>query len=394
VDRQPDRADPEDDDALNVIGAAAFDVEGGRFTMSILLRGKAPVSLASLLLAPALAACGPGDESLGVARQRAIYGADDRVEVRSLDEADPARAVAFEAVAALVPLAQLRKTESGVNITGPTWAEERNLCDDVRFAQQPVVARCSAVLVDDDLVLTAGHCARLCSVTRIVFGVLYESPSTLRPLTDDDVFACVDVVADETTGDGVDFAWLRLDRPVGPARRPVALRLVPPSPGESLALIGFPAGVPMKADHGGVVTGAGDGVFFTSHDAFHSSSGGPLLDDAGRLIGILGGGAPDLVLTARGCNAPVDATSLGGVERSTAIAPALARLCGSAPCDPLCRHEAEARNCDGTGEGADQREGCTVDGTAGHRRQGPSAWLAVFAGLAVERRRRRQDPRS
>ena len=227
-----------------------------------------------------------------------IYGDDDRVEIADLDD-DEIRAAAAR-VAALV-----------VDEPMQSWGEEQQLCDSVRFAEQPVVARCGAVLMDADLVLTAGHCARMCSLSRIVFG-------------DDDSYACTDVVADHIADD-VDFAWLRLDRPVL-GIEPALARREPASIGESLTLLSFPGGIPMKADQGGVVTSRGEASFRTNHDAFAGSSGGPLLDATGAVVGILGGGAPDFVETPAGCFEPFVIDADDGLERATDTATAIASL--------------------------------------------------------------------
>jgi hypothetical protein len=287
---------------------------------------------AILFLAGPLVACDRAWENLGSVEQPVIYGADDRVEIVSLEADDPVREVGIAAVAAMVPRDRISPVDGRIELAGPSWGDDRALCEGVRFADQPVVAHCSAVLMGDDLVLTAGHCAKLCSQTRIVFGAFYDASGLLHDLASGDVFDCVDVVLDTQVAGGVDFAWLRLDRPTG--RLPATPSSAPVRIGEALALVGFPGGVPMKADFGGTVTSLGEGIFTTSHDAFESSSGGPLLDKLGRVVGVLGAGAPDLIETAEGCYEPLVASAdpAHGIERSTSVDRALRELCERATC--------------------------------------------------------------
>jgi hypothetical protein len=331
---------------------------------------RSSVVVVGAIVACACAGVDDAAEPVADTAQPAIYGDDDRVEVFALDAVDPARAVALDAVAAMVPAAQLRIEQAAVSVDGPSFGDAHALCEGVRFAEQPVIAACSAVLVDDDLVLTAGHCARLCSVSRIVFGLHYDAPAALRAIMPEDVFDCVDVVADQIAADGVDVAWLRLDRPVGPERRPAQLRLDSPRVDEPLTLLGFPMGIPMKADAGGGVTRVDGDVFFTTHDAFEGSSGGPLLDAAGEVIGVLGGGAADLVTTAEGCAVPLRLPPAPGDERSTVVTRALEELCAAEPHEPLCCTGSN-HACERT---SDEARGCAVIGTSAG-----SSWPVILA---------------
>jgi hypothetical protein len=176
---------------------------------------------------------------------------------------------------------------------------------------------------------------------------------------------------------GVDYAWLRLDRPVSPERHRATLRPSPAQVGEALTLVSFPGGVPMKADAGGSVTEIGEGIVFTSHDAFQSSSGGPLLDELGQIVSVLGGGAADLVATPDGCFTPLVASAdpRAGIERSTLIEPALQGLCDASACEQVCGAFAES-SCD------DPKSGCSI---GSGRSSAAHAWLTALLALAAAR---------
>lgn len=336
--------------------------------------------IAGALLSSCLAfACSEAPAPLGTGAQPIVYGDDDRSEVFTLQEAEPAYDVATRSVLAMVPRGNIVEVGGHVELKGPTWMEDRGLCPGVRFGEQPAFAACSAVLVDDDLVLTAAHCALLCSESRLVFGAYYDAPDHLHSIDASDVFDCVDVLADTKTG-SLDFAWLRLDRPVGPEREPARLRSTRPTVGERLTLVGFPSGIPMKVDAGGIVSDVSDGVFHTSNDAFEGSSGSPLLDELGRVTGILAGGARDLALTGDGCYAPTTVDgSAPGMERASSAGAALAALCDETTDTSLCPR-------DGEGGPAESPGACSFGPITP---SGSKAWPGVLVLCLSGRRRRR-----
>lgn len=341
----------------------------------------------SLILSACTPAGGENEaEATGVARDAVIYGEDDRVELFELTPDEPVYEIGTTAVAAMVKRSAIRSEGGHVWIDGPTWGEEQGLCPDVRFADQTVGAACTALAVTDDLVLTAGHCARLCSQTRFVFGWRHDAPGQLRTLTEADVYDCVDVVIDETDETGLDYAWLRLDRPR--AAPTLTLRVDAPQPDEAVSLVSFPSGIPIKADRGGRITTTSDLVFTSSLDAFGGSSGGPVLDVDGAVLGILGGGAPDLTMTQDGCVVPVELAARGGVERATTIRAALEGLCTAEPASPLCDD-----GDDEDGEGADDA-GCSVEPIVGREDPPGRAWPQwLFLGAIVVRRLQRKVDR-
>ena len=92
-----------------------------------------------------------------------------------------------------------------------------------------------------------------------------------------------------------DLALLRLTEPV--PERFVPLRIAPRNSirvGPGISMIGSPYGLPLKAVVGGdepdqwpVISSIDDWSFQTNLDAFQRNSGSPVLDDQGRVIGLL-----------------------------------------------------------------------------------------------------------
>lgn len=130
-------------------------------------------------------ACSPVGERYEVGAAAVLNGEDDRSELFEVEKADE-REVLQRGVAALMWAhridvrrpRELRATSAG---------EALGLCDDEKFAVQPSASFCSATLIDDELVLTAGHClgddaaaaAERCQRLWITFDYHYAEPHRL-----------------------------------------------------------------------------------------------------------------------------------------------------------------------------------------------------------------------
>src|SRR5262249_38762745 len=100
----------------------------------------------------------PGETSLGSSRSEIVYGADDRLDLYEVDDRALRELALQSSLAALDPEDLTRKADGSSVISAPTLAELTNLCPSEPFGEEPSAASCSGVLVDDQLVLTAGHC--------------------------------------------------------------------------------------------------------------------------------------------------------------------------------------------------------------------------------------------
>ncbi len=236
-----------------------------------------------------------------------IYGSDDRLEYYEYPTATFRRPAA-ESSAALVHESLIHLSGTGkVSLPEKSMGEVFGLCPDEPFWSQPAMAECSGTLVNDDLVLTAGHCLDRvsCAEWRFVFGFYYEASKRLPALTDSDVYHCRSVVAAEVSASDadfeVDYAWVRLDRPVAPPYRPalVLKDIVPIERGASVTVISYGEGLPVKIDSGGRVADERPWSldhFITSNDNFHGSSGAGVYDSSGYLRGIVARGEHDYVV--------------------------------------------------------------------------------------------------
>lgn len=327
----------------------------------------APLALAALGCAPEPAAPQAADPPVDpplatdTLQRPVVYGADDRTDGYAV--AQPLwRNRLVQSTVALVPRSNVSvDADTGaVQLAGQVYGEYFDLCAGQRFFDQRRVARCSGTLIAPDLVLTAGHCVpgpNRCADRRFVFNWRMTDAGTEAPLTADDVYRCAEILVsrdDERHGQQVDFAVIRLDRPVVGDRVPAPLlrKDAPLDTGSALNLLGFPNGLPAKfAPDGAVVNARADRLDFFegSVDAFGGNSGSGVYDAEGRLVGVLVRGATDYTTTPEGCDVvnvlPAERTPEEGAEDITYVARALEGLCATGHDDATLCPPGEGAHC-------------------------------------------------
>ncbi|MBX7191803.1 MAG: serine protease [Sandaracinaceae bacterium] len=282
-----------------------------------------------------LGACAPVASS---AVEPVIFGADDRVELYEVR--DNAQREAFaRAVPAMIHASRVHVDTSGsVTFDAQPLGPSHELCEGEAHYDQPSAVSCSATLIDDDLVLTAGHCVDgwPCAEQRFVFGWYYDEAGVLHARRSDDVFRCSEVVVTELTSAN-DYAIVRLDRAA--AGPPLPVRLEPAVVGEAVSLAGYPFGIPMKVvEHGEITANASRSRFYARLDAQPGNSGSGVFDEELRLLGDLTNGPVEALVRDGSCNrlAVIDETSWR-TELISSVVPAVEALCASAqPSERLC----------------------------------------------------------
>lgn len=324
---------------------------------------------------------------LDVKQAAVVYGSDDRLDY--FDVTSPTeRALMADSVVALIPRGAIRTADDGaITFDVPSWGEASDLCPGEPFADQPSAAFCSGVLIDRDLVLTAGHCVHVLSLSDFVvaFGYYYASPQ-LVATTVGDLSVPIEVVSevvDPGGGEGprLDYAVLRLQQPAGVPRHPTSISAGQPpvADGDPLIAISAGGGVPLKMDAGGQVLDARSDTldFFTaSTDTSDGSSGGGAFDPKGALLGVLARGAPDFQQTPAGCQTTARLPETAASEQYTYARRAVDDLCAQYPnASTLCPG------------------GCTVG--AGSPAAGPfSTTLTITALILIAASRIRRRPGS
>ncbi len=275
-----------------------------------------------------------------------VYGSDDRQDVYAHSDATM-RARALQSTVALVSASDVDASNpSNVRLAGATLGQSEGLCAGQRFASDPTAAFCSGTLIDDDLVLTAGHCITTlteCRSTKLVFKYARRSATALEPITSADVFSCASIVAraETSTSQGeVDYAIIRLDRSAAPRFTPAPVRstTTPLITGRHVGVIGCGSGVPFKIDTGGSVRDPGNGASFeATTDTFGGNSGSGVYDlETFSVAGILVQGDTDYV--RRGSCNVVNVCAESGCSGETIVYThtALAGLCRALPSHRFC----------------------------------------------------------
>jgi hypothetical protein len=293
---------------------------------------------------------GVEDPTLASAESAVVYGIDNRQDVYAYP-VQAWRDRATTSAVALIPAASINTTNpSNVTFVAPTLQQNKNLCPGERFADQPTAAFCSGTLIDDDKVLTAGHCvtkATQCASTRIVFNYDMVSDTQLATVTSADVFKCAKIVTRVQTAT-MDYGILQLDRPATPRFTPAPVRRQQSSlaTGDGLVVMGCGSGLPVKLDDGGSVRdprASALDYFVANMDTFGGNSGsGVYLAATGEVAGILVRGETDYVPDAQaGCNRVNVCTETGCAgEDSTYAFRAVNAMCGVTTsarlCGPFC----------------------------------------------------------
>ncbi len=229
----------------------------------------------------------------------AIYGTDDRYEPFEINE--PKIEELSRATVALVPFFKVHNyNDSFLQLDKRPLRRVKNICEEEKFSSQPAAAYCSGVLIDKDLILTAGHCVRLgrlaCWGIKIVFDYrLTSSEQDPSLVFRENVYSCSKILF-QSTRKGLDYAILRLDRPVPFNRTPVMAEEAHPSVrvSDPLLMIGNPFGLPQKIVNNGVVRAIDKTNFITNLDALNNNSGSPVFSSEMKLVGLLVAGEKDL----------------------------------------------------------------------------------------------------
>lgn len=270
----------------------------------------------ALALAAMLAGCVSDDvESSAVAPQgetgdaRLIYGADDRLEFYQLQSnVDRDLAASTAALMRTSDVASLGGGQYALN-TSQSFGSAYNLCSSEPYRSQPSTAFCSGFVVGEDLIATAGHCidSTSCGTTAFVFGFHMVDSATVRSVVPtNDVYTCAQVVARAETST-LDYAVVRVDRPIV-GHSPLEIRRSgSPATGSPLTVSGHPAGIPLKVAGGATVRGNSHPDFFESNlDTYGGNSGSAVINpQTGVVEGILVRGNTDFVSTGKGrrrCN--------------------------------------------------------------------------------------------
>lgn len=229
-------------------------------------------------------------------QNKVIYGDDNRQEFFQVRRSD-VREVADSTAAVVRSNSLTAKGDGTTDIRAESFQKMIGLCSSERFATEPSGAFCSAFLVGDDLMATAGHCidnAR-CSQSSFVFTYrMSEQGQAPTNVSTSEVYRCQAVLEREQTG-AQDYALVKLDRPVR-GHRVLSLARNPVSVGDTVLTIGHPSGIPTKITDNGVVRSTKAEFFTANLDTYGGNSGSAVFNQSTlEVVGILVRGESDFV---------------------------------------------------------------------------------------------------
>ncbi len=250
-----------------------------------------------------------------VITEKSVFGKDDRIE--SINENSPFWQNQKLSIAAVISEENLVLQDDYYNSLTYNLRDQ-NYCGDTPFIDQEVLPKCTGFLIDENTILTAGHCMaatyhvdpfgqktdiakteeQVCKETHFAFDYDLESELYIKgTIHKDSVYSCAKVTKlafDEGDFNAPDFAIIKLDRPV--LNRPFVKFNFETNikNGDPLSIIGHPQGLPMKVAHQGKVIATKELLLETTVDALNGNSGSPVFHSTTGLVeGILVSGPLD-----------------------------------------------------------------------------------------------------
>jgi Trypsin-like peptidase domain len=242
-------------------------------------------------------------QARSIAHDKVLYGEDNRQLVIDLDSVGDEQIINHsDSVLAQVPNWRISHfNKENFTINTKNLIEGLNICPEENYSSLPIVSSCTAFLVAEDLIVTAGHCIKdKYDCQRQTWLLDYKdagdfsSSSGFITFTNEQSFTCKELVS-HSVGVNLDFALIKLDRPVT-GRKPLKLRREGKvDSDENLYMIGHPLGLPkMITSNIKVRDNSLPNFFKTTADAFSGNSGSPVLGaHSGLVEGILIRGEDD-----------------------------------------------------------------------------------------------------
>ncbi len=258
---------------------------------------------------------------------KVIYGVDNRLELRNTPYS-----YLKDSVAGLTSKNALKESEDKELLEVLYYGDltkyrGKETCDDFQFRDQATLPSCTGFLIEEDILVTAGHCVLnygekkkdtenyQCFNAKWVFG--FEDNTENKDgiaFSKDDVYGC-DKIIEASYTTNADFAVIKLDR------KTVGKKIVKLSSsdddyklGTSVFVVGHPTGLPLKLAAGATIAqNKHPNNFITNLDTFGGNSGSPIFNFFGEVIGILVSGETDYFYDKeRECVTPNKCDVVGG----------------------------------------------------------------------------------
>lgn len=234
------------------------------------------------------------------------YGVDNRMDFYDIKDKslkEVARAVAFQT---------FRDDSMGWDFNRywtmkTTTMEDKGLCTDERFLQQPTFTRntCSAVLISPKHVLTAGNCIteHYCKNDLYYwqFNYLLEEDSFDSRQAKANFYQCEKIVSRVFRPSTLEsYAIIELKKEVKDIK-PIKLATTEPKIGDELIVMGHDFSMPLKIAFDTQIKRLESGIMLINSDIAGENKGSVLLNEEYELVGILVGGNESYQFGAMGC---------------------------------------------------------------------------------------------
>lgn len=223
---------------------------------------------------------------------RGIWGRDSRMDYYEIRDEQIKKNTGC--VAAICKKNDLSDNGQGFStLRVKNYGKSFNLCRIEPFRHQPIAAGrlCTGFLVKEDVIATAGHCAKEKNIAdlRFVFGYRMSDSSTpVIQVPNKNIYKGIDIIGrDYDHNKRSDWALVKLDRDVvGQLAAKLSGKEI--SPEKPVYIIGYPVGLPLKYSPGATVSDITKTCFSADLNVYCGSSGSPVFDsETHEVIGIV-----------------------------------------------------------------------------------------------------------
>jgi V8-like Glu-specific endopeptidase len=244
-----------------------------------------------------------------VAKNRVVYGLDDRMEI--FESPQHIQKLA-SATAGMINKSNRVDLGKSLMMDPENLKSSYNMCEGERYIDQPTSVSCSGFLIAPNLLVTAGHCVQTqadCESVDWIFNYKLNEKTKKADvlISKKNVYKCKKVIeskleSNKETKQRYDYALLELDRDVVGVKPLHYRKKGMIALNEKLFVIGHPTGLPSKYAPGAYVqVNSLDTHFEANLDTFGGNSGSAVFNQTTNLVeGILVRGAKDYD-TSGGC---------------------------------------------------------------------------------------------
>jgi V8-like Glu-specific endopeptidase len=237
---------------------------------------------------------------------KVIYGADDREDI--YDASNPFAVKLSKSVCGMMNQSDVTFNGNGTYTlnTSSYMVSGKPACASEVFADQPTIANCTAFLIGEDIIATAGHCFNSGDFSGVYFVFGFEMLDATTPVLivdENQVYQGVEILSRQyLNSDDDDYSIIRLDRKVtSPGAFPLKIRRTGTLQyGQPIGVIGHPSGLPMKIAWGYQTQSYHTNpvaYFYANLDTYGGNSGSPVFNqETGIVEGILVRGETDYVV--------------------------------------------------------------------------------------------------